>query len=387
MGLDLTALEGMNIPEITIDPKDEIQFAETLSEDKKDELRQTAILEVDNFDDFNKDEQEKETISEPDGNVTSEGTDTTEIDSTEETTIEDTNKPSDSDEVSIVRGLAEWAKSENIFDYKEEEFEDSTTFLKNKIEEIAEIKAEAKLEKKIAEDPEVLVELRKNYREGIPLDELIYNESRIIEYGNITEDQIKESIDLQKKLVSEYLLNNDSDEEEVKKKLEKYEDSGILEDEAITAQKKLHKYELKYKENLIQENKRIQEAQKIEFEQTIKKIEDTIDTIPEIIEGIELTKEDRKKLKDGYLKPDKAKKTDLMKLIEQDSLAQLKIAQLFLLLGGNLNKVKLKAKTQAAQTAKKVVTTYKETPGINKINYSTVKKAVDLARKQREQKI
>lgn len=382
MELDLRALEGLNIPDITIDPKDEIAIAETLTTEKKEELKDRAIEFVDSYDDFNKEEKEIEVISEANGVINTE-----KIDNEDDTEVIESTEETPSDEVSIVKGIADWAKSEDIFDFTDDEFEDSTDFLKNKINEIAEKKAEEKDQKRLSEYPEVIQEIVKNYRDGVPLDELVYTESRIIEYGNITENQIKESVDLQKKLVSEYLLNNDSDEEEVKKKLEKYEDSGILEDEALTAQKKLHKYEIKYKENLVQENKRIQETQKIEYEQTIKKIEDTINTIPEIIPGIELTKEAREKLIKGYLRPDKNRKTELMKRIESDPLGQLKIAQFYLQLDGDLEKIKVKAKTQAAQTAKKVATTYKETPGLNKLNFNTIKKAVETAKKQREQKI
>ena len=76
-----------------------------------------------------------------------------------------------------------------------------------------------------------------------------------------------------------------------------------------------------------------------------------------------------------------------MKMIEKDPMAQLKIAQFFLQLNGDLEKVKVKAKTEEAKKAKKVATTYKETPGLGKLNYSTIAKAVQIAKNQRENKI
>jgi len=387
MELDLRALEGLNIPDFVIDPKDEIAIAEALTDDTTGEIKEAPIGEIESYDAFNVEKQDKDIVAEPDDKtvIPAEGeTDTTEVDENEEVTVEDALPEG---EVSVVRGLAEWAKSEDIFDYTDEEFRDDPNFLKDKINQKAQVEA-VELEKKRHEAlPQQIHELIENYKEGVPLDNLIYAESRIVEYGNITPEQIKESVELQKSLVIDYLMNNDSDEAEAIAKADKYEDSGILEDEAVTAQKKLLKYQQKYKENLIQENKRIQEVQKAEYEQTINKITETINTANEIIPGVEITKADKEKIINGYLKPDKSKKTELMKMIEKDPMAQLKIAQFFLQLNGDLEKVKVKAKTEEAKKAKKVATTYKETPGLGKLNYSTIAKAVQIAKNQRENKI
>lgn len=380
MGLDLTALEGLNIPEITIDSKDQIEITlESVNSTETEVTEQNnTIGEVGSFDDFNKEEPVKEIVSDK-------GDETVEVSLEDNTSDSIEVNTEEVQEDSIIKGLAEWAKSEQIIDFKDEEFQDDIEFLKSKFNEKNELDATKRFEEKLAEDPDVLIELRKNFKDGVPLDELIYTESRIIEYSNYTEDQIKEDVNLQKKLVIDYLMNNDYEEDEAKVKVDKYEDSGILEDEALSDHKKLIKYEHKYKQNLIDENKKVQEAQKADYENRIKQIETQITSLDEIIPGIAITKEDKQKLVDGYLRVDKNRKTDLMKMLDKDPLAQLKIAQFFLQLGGDLEKVKVKAKTEAVKETKKAVTTYKDTPGIGKLNMNTIRKAVETAKKQRQQ--
>lgn len=371
--LDFSALEGMNIPGIEENPENEIL---QLTQDDTNQIKELVIQEVNSFEDFNKADttQEAEIPKDQLEAPVTEEVETTEVQNQEQETQENTEDP----EVSIIKGLSEWARSESLFDYKDEEFEDSTDFLKNKINEVAEQKAEEKLK----ELPDVIYELAKNYKEGVPLDELIYSKSREIEYNSIDEDKVTEDKELQKRLVSDYLSNRDPDltEEQIDKKIKKYEDSLLLEDEAKEALQKLRIFEKKYQEKLVSAQKEKNLEAQQEYNKRVQSIENEILGMDEIIPGIQVSKEERKKLIEAYTKPDKQGKTQMMKLIEKDPNMKYKIAQFVVLMEGNLKGVETKLKTQVSKQAKQVVNTYKET-SLGKINYSTIKKALDISKK------
>ena len=81
----------------------------------------------------------------------------------------------------------------------------------------------------------------------------------------------------------------------LQKKVKKYEDSLLLEDEAIEALSKLRKFEERYQQGLKAEA----EAQRVQaqknYEATLKNIEKEIMDSEEIIPGIKLSKEEKKK--------------------------------------------------------------------------------------------
>lgn len=107
-------------------------------------------------------------------------------------------------------------------------------------------------------------------------------------------------------------------------------------------------------------------------------------TADEIIPGIKLTKEEKQKLYDGYIKFDAKRETQLTKALKADPLANLKIAQFFLLLNGDVSNIKTKLKTEVTKEVKKTVNTYKEkdTP-FSKVNLGKIQKALELAKQQR----
>ena len=235
--------------------------------------------------------------------------------------------------------------------------------------------------------PPAIKELINNYEEGVPLDEIIYSKSREIEYSQIDEKTLEEREDLQKKLIADWLVNQDYDDDEIKKRLGKLEENLMLEDEAKIALKKLKAYEAKYQENLKAEAKANKIAQEKAFQDQIKRIEEDITKSSEIIKGIQISKEEKKQLIDAYTKIDSKGKTALMKAIENDPQAWYKITQFMVLMNGDLSKVKTSATTEVTKKVKEAVNTYKETPGLGKLSspeaLKAMKKAVKLSQKAR----
>lgn len=371
--LDFSALERLNMPPINIEAKDleSVEGQPLLTKDEIEEAKETAIQEVNGIDDFSQEEDRED--SEDSGQASKE-------ESSEDEAPEFDDEDSEGDagsneESSVVQAVAEWAKAKGIFDYEADQFEDSEDWLETKLVEKSKTYADEWKESL----PPIIKEVINNYEEGVPLDELIYSKSREMEYNSVDEEDLGKSDGLQKKLVADWLYTQDFSDEEIESKIKKYEDALILEDEAKTALKKLKAYEAKYQEQLKYDTERKKLAAQEQYNQTLKQIETDIMSSEEIIPGIQLSKEEKKKVYDAYTKQDSSRKTQLMKALESDPQAWYKITQFMVLMNGNLKDVEKKLTTKATKKVKETVNTYKETPGLNKLTSPSSLKAMKKA--------
>lgn len=360
---DLSILDGMNIPEIK-------QEAAPINADDIKDIKHDVITEVNSLADFMKDAPAEIQEAANVNNKTEEKTPVS-TESPEISEVQNTEVSQDEPEITPIKALADWAKSEQLFDFKEEEFEDSTDFLKNKITEVAQSLADQKL----AEYPEEIHELAKNWKAGVPLDELIYSKSREIEYSQIKESELDENKELQKKLVTERLIETGYTEDQAAKKIKKYEDAAILDDEAKEALGWLVQFEKRYQEGLKNEAAQRQQASEANYQESLRKIENEILSYDEILPGIKESKENLKKIFEAYTKQDRGGKTALIKAIEKNPvLAWAKITKLLVLEDGKLDNIEKQLKTKVAQSTKEKVNTYRETPGIGKIDIKAIKR-------------
>ena len=371
--LDFSALERLNMPPINIEAKDleSVEGQPLLTKDEIEEAKETAIQEVNGIDEFSQEEDRED--SEDSGQTSKE-------ESSEDEAPEFDDEDSEGDagtneESSVVQAVAEWAKAKGIFDYEADQFEDSEDWLETKLVEKSKTYADEWKESL----PPIIKEVINNYEEGVPLDELIYSKSREMEYNSVDEEDLGKSDGLQKKLVADWLYTQDFSDEEIESKIKKYEDALILEDEAKTALKKLKAYEAKYQEQLKYDTERKKLAAQEQYNQTLKQIETDIMSSEEIIPGIQLSKEEKKKVYDAYTKQDSSRKTQLMKALESDPQAWYKITQFMVLMNGNLKDVEKKLTTKATKKVKETVNTYKETPGLNKLTSPSSLKAMKKA--------
>jgi hypothetical protein len=383
--LDFSALEKLNLPPIDMKASDlEPVTSGSLRGLDKEEIiedaKESAIEEIENIDEFSTPSEASE-VSETDGEEKEEKKQTSQ--DSEDEDLEDFESGQDSsEETSVVKAVAEWAKAKGLFDYEEDKFEDSEDWLETKLVE----KSKEYTQEWVDSLPPVIKEIISNYEEGVPLDELVYSKSREIEYNAVDENELEKSEGLQKKLVSDWLYTQEFSEEEIETKLKKYEDALILEDEAKTALKKLRAYESKYQEQLKFQTQQKQEAARQNYETYMKKIETDIMNSQEIIPDIPVSKEDRKKLYDAYTKADSKGDTALTRAIKSDPQAWYKITQFMVLMNGNLKNVEKSLQKKATEKLKKSVTTYKETPGLNKLTspaaLKAMKKALEKSKKQ-----
>jgi len=336
-----------------------------IGEEGLEEAAENAVNEVESLEDFNKPAK-----------TTEEGTPAVEA-------VEEVKSTEEESEVSVIQAIAEYSRSKGLIDYKDEDFEESEDFLESRLVE----KSKTYAEEWKNSLPEVVKEIINNYEEGIPLDELIYSKSREIEYSNIDERELETKEELQKKLISDWLYNQDYTEDEVKAKLKKYESALILEDEAKMALKKLKVYEVKYQEQLKAQIEDQKEKSKKEFEERVKAIEKDIMSSEEIIKGIKAPKEVRKQVFEAYTKMDSKGQTALTKAIANDPQAWYKITQFMVLMKGDLSSVEKSINTKVTNNLKETVNSYTETPGLNKLTskeaMSAMRKAVNLHKKNK----
>lgn len=371
--LDFSALERLNMPPINIEAKDleSVEGQPLLTKDEIEEAKETAIQEVNGIDEFSQAEDRED--SEDSGETSKE--EQSEAETFEYDDEDSEGNAGTDEESSVVQAVAEWAKAKGIFDYEADQFEDSEDWLENKLLEKSKSYADEWKESL----PPIIKEVINNYEEGVPLDELIYSKSREMEYNSVDEEDLGKSDGLQKKLVADWLYTQDFSDEEIESKIKKYEDALILEDEAKTALKKLKAYEAKYQEQLKYDTERKKLAAQEQYNQTLKQIETDIMSSEEIIPGIQLSKEEKKKVYEAYTKQDSSRKTQLMKALESDPQAWYKITQFMVLMNGNLKDVEKKLTTKATKKVKETVNTYKETPGLNKLTSPSSLKAMKKA--------
>ena len=377
--IDFSALEKLNLPPINIEAKDleSVDGQPLLTKDEIEEAKESAIEEVNGIHEFSTTEEDTE-----DSEDNGKSAEKEQIEAeTSYDADEDSEEQVNTEDSSVVAAVAEWAKAKGIFDYEPDQFEDSEDWLENKLIEKSKSYAEEWKESL----PPVIKEVINNYEEGVPLDELIYSKSREMEYHSVDEEDLGKSDGLQKKLVADWLYTQDFNDEEIEAKIKKYEDALILEDEAKTALKKLKVYEAKYQEQLKYETERKKMAAQENYNQMLKQIESDIMASDEIIPGIQLSKEEKKKVYEAYTKQDSSRKTQLMKALESDPQAWYKITQFMVLMNGNLKDVEKKLTTKAAKKVKETVNTYKETPGLGKLtspaSLKAMKKAIEKIKK------
>lgn len=141
------------------------------------------------------------------------------------------------------------------------------------------------------------------------LDEFVRNGGNLKDYFSIDADIDLDNIEVedneinQKLVVKEFLKEKGFSAKQIDKKITKYEDAGILEDEAVDALEALKDIKAERKEKLLEEQqKSAREAQKQQqtfFNNVVSEIKDM-----DSIYGIEIPEKDKRALLEYIFKPD-----------------------------------------------------------------------------------
>ena len=140
------------------------------------------------------------------------------------------------------------------------------------------------------------------------IDEFVRNGGRVEDYFKVvaTVDYDKFDInkeDDQKTILTEYLKTRGFDDKRIERKIERYEDAGVLEDEAEEALEFLKASVAENKERLLEEQENLAKVQKEQQQKYMQSVVNGINGLSEI-RGIKVPKEDKAKLAEYLLKPD-----------------------------------------------------------------------------------
>lgn len=141
--------------------------------------------------------------------------------------------------------------------------------------------------------PERIRKVIDNYEEGVPLDVLIGLESADTRLNSLTEDQVKDSEELQKLLISENLRRQGISDAKIAKRIQQFDDLNQLEEEALDALTESKEYIKKATE---EETNKAKQARIKAEEARVKSLADLqkdIKATNQLIEGIKIS--DREK--------------------------------------------------------------------------------------------
>lgn len=149
------------------------------------------------------------------------------------------------------------------------------------------------------------------------LDEFVRNGGKLEDYFSITPDIDFDNIDIenennQKLVLKELLARKGYSDKQINKKIERFEDAGVLEDEAKDAIEELQEIDAKEKEQLLEEQK-IKKQEQVQRQQ--KFFDDVVGEIKSLdnIRGIQIPAKDKKELLSYIFKADADGRTQYQK--------------------------------------------------------------------------
>lgn len=368
-GVDLGLLPGLNSSSFENFMKEPVKKGDETKEDKddkKNEKDQKSNFFVPPNEDFNDNLNE--------GN---------EENKDEENQSDQNENENSSDDPFFI--LGNFAKEIGILDFDEKEYkpDEGKDFLQKKFEETV----DNRLKEIESSYPPEIQSLLANWREGVPLMDLIQSESRIQEIETIKPEDL-EKIENQKEIVSMDLQMQDFTPEEIITKIEKYEEAGILKDEAKISLNRIVRSEKKRKELLIEESKKQAEENKRKAEMELEELKNSIMNKKSLFEGFSYSEKEKQKVFDAITKP--VGKTPDGKMINLIGQAQLKDPDFWekvaymVVNNWDFSKFENKVKKEYTKEVKRTVNTFVDADTKkSKINIANIKAAIEnIKRKQ-----
>lgn len=315
--------------------------------------------DIDNLDDNN----DPDDVSGPDNNNNDDSQDVSDPDNNDNTPIPDqndinddlNNKPDDQNEppaddadqreTQNVRLFFDAFAEELGWDVSDDEKPDSMEGLINYIEDtVAENSKPQYADDRIAQ----LDEYVKN---GGKFEDFYNGMSQTIEYGNM--DMEDESN--QKMAVRDYLKLSGYSDEQIDKKIERYEDADMLEDEAMDAVERLKQHQEFQLQQQQEQQQLLRQQQEQQAQQFVMNLNSTINSLDNI-RGISIPKQDRKALFDYITKVDASGMTQYQKDFQKNMTENLIESAYFTMKGDALiGEAKRTGQTTAAEKLRKML--------------------------------
>ena len=351
-GLDLSVLDNL-----TTSPEEKKEQPKAEGEETKTEEEEPGIfnpeLKIQEVDELPEHEVEVKESDEPETTNTEEDTEeqvseTPEASETEESTEE---------EETPLRVFAEMQRDKGLIDFNDEEFEDSEDWLLEKVQ--------GTIDDKVAEYkdsmPAEIKYLLENYEAGVNMYDLINASASEQSYASIAEESLEDNLSLQKMLVRDLLIKSGWSEERIIRKLNRYEDSGVLKEEAEEALASLKEIQKAEKANLIKQQKEEQKQRIQAHEQWLGDLKDHIGKKEEILPGFKLSPKDKDNLYKGITKLDKNGKNEIMRMREKDPEFDLKIAYLATVLKWDFSAFERQSTTKSTRKLANAIKSTKKT--------------------------
>lgn len=224
----------------------------------------------------------------------------------EEETEEEIEEETEEDEVESkqVSALFDAIAEELEWDFDEEEEEEKPKTVEELVKYFKEVIEEQSTPEYASEDV-------------AKLDEFVRNGGKLEDYFSITPDIDVDNVDIeneneQKIVLRELLARKGYSDKQIAKKIERFEDAGVLEDEARDAVEELQEIVAKEKEELL-EQQRIKKEEMVQRQQ--KFFDDVVGEIKSLdnIRGIKIPAKDKKELLAYIFKADASGKTQYQK--------------------------------------------------------------------------
>jgi len=276
------------------------------------------------------------------------------------------------------RVFAEMQREKGLIDYNDEEFEENDEWLLDKVSETV----NSKVEEYKDSMPEEIKYLLDNYEAGVPLSNLLDMQSQEQAYESITVEALEKNSNLQKNVVKDLLLKSGWSEERVNKKIQRYEDTGVLFEEAEEALSSLVEVQKQQKEQYVEQQKQEQEQRIQAHEQWLTDLKGHISKKEEIIPGFNLNPKDKDALYKGITKLDKQGKNEIMRLREKDPEFDLKIAYLATVLKWDFSAFERQSTTKSTRKLADVIKSTKKTGSrpsrgtSNNVDFDTMRKSL-----------
>jgi hypothetical protein len=379
-GLDLSVLSKM------ASPKEEEKSAEAAAgETKSEELSifnpQLKIQEVEELPEIEvkKEEPSTDESQEPiaEDNTQEDISEEVEAGATEEVAAEAETEEEESGE-SALKVFAEIQRDTGLIDFNDDEFEDSEEWLLSRVQDTINSKVEEYKESM----PEEIKYLLENHEAGVNMYDLLKSESQQQTYDSIDKEKLGNSESTQKKLVKDLLALNGFSQAQIEKKVARYEDAGVLLEEAEEALATLQEVQKQHKQQLIEQQKQ-EKQQKVEAHKTwLSDLKGHIGKKEEILPGFKLNPKDKDLLYSGITKLDRQGKNEIMRIREKDPEFDLKIAYLATVLKWDFSAFERQSTTKSTRKLADAIKSTKKTGsrpsrGTSKtVNFDTMRKSL-----------
>ena len=288
------------------------------------------------------------------------------------------SKEEEEDGESVLRVFAEIQREKGLIDYKDNDFEESEDWLLGRVQETI----DSKISEYKESMPEEIKYLLENHESGVNMYDLLKSDSKQQMYDAIDKDKLSDNESTQRKLVKDLLALNGFSQTQIDRKVARYEDAGVLLEEAEEALSTLQDVQKHQKEQMVQKQKQ-DKQERVEAHKTwLSDLKTHIDKKEEILPGFTLNPKEKDLLYSGITKLDRNGENEIMKMRKKDPEFDLKIAYLATVLKWDFSAFERQSTTKSTRKLADVIKSTKKTGSrpsrgtSNNVDFSTMRKSL-----------